>query len=143
MISSSHPNSLSSAVGHRRFNQALPKFYKELARTLGGPVQGFITSPWFRFLDLALPLLVAHATEVVAVHVPGDYLTNAHAARRTFLGTLARDHVIRIVAGLPVSVTGRRCVWMVIFKSAEHARRRWRGGCEPLADFFYDDGMDK
>jgi hypothetical protein len=130
--------------GARTHMNALhPKFYQELTHTLGGKVQGFVTSPWFRFLDLAVPLLVAHATEVIAVHVPGDYLTNAHAARRAYLRGLAATHVMRVVAGLPVSVTGRRCVWLVIFKSVGTAHRRWRGGEEPLAGFFYDLDSEK
>jgi site-specific DNA-cytosine methylase/transposase InsO family protein len=93
-----------------------PAFYRGLAQK-HGRVDAFVFSPWFSFLDMAVPLAVLHAARVVCVHVPGHYITSPHPARLAWLRELQLRRRLRIVAGLPRGPTGRRCLWLCIFAS--------------------------
>ena len=83
----------------------------------GNPPDAIVTSPWFRLLDLALPLAVLYATKVAALHVPGHYITDAHPARVRYLHTLHRQGRLAIIVALPRKHMGRRCLWIVVFAS--------------------------
>ena len=80
--------------------------------------QVLVSSPPFELLDLAVPLLVAAAGVVACVHVPGHWLTNARVPRQHWLQELARQGRMHVVFGLPRGPAGRRCAWVLIFRSA-------------------------
>ena len=80
--------------------------------------QVLVSSPPFELLDLAVPLLVAAAGVVACVHVPGHWLTNARVPRQRWLQELARQGRMHVVFGLPRGPAGRRCAWVLIFRSA-------------------------
>ena len=80
------------------------------------PIQAVVMSPFFTVLDLALPLAVHFAEQVVCCHVPGHYVTNAPAGRLHWLRHLQSQDRLMIIVGLPRGPTGRRCMWLIIFK---------------------------
>jgi hypothetical protein len=104
-----------SYPAHTHHDALQPAFYQSLHRR-GVVPDAIIMSPWFRVLDIALPLAVLYATRVVAAHVPGHYLTNAHPARLAFLKRLQRHGRLAILTGLPRGATGRKCIWLIIFR---------------------------
>ena len=76
-----------------------------------------VMSPFFTVLDLALPLAVQHAQRVVCCHVPGHYVTNAPRARMDWLTQLQAEERLMLIVGLPRGPTGRRCMWLIIFRT--------------------------
>ena len=90
-----------------------PRTYEEL-RT-DQPLHTVVMSPFFAVLDLALPLAVLYAEQLVCCHVPGHYLTNAPPARLSWLIQLQDAGRLMLVMGLPRGPTGRRCMWLIIF----------------------------
>ena len=103
-----------------------PASYKQL-RSLYGRRTAFVTSPWFRMLDIVLPLTVLASPQVACMHVPGHYLTDAHPARLQYLRSLLQQGRLVTVMGLPRSVMGRRCLWLLIFASALVRQRLMKG----------------
>ena len=94
-----------------------PETYWNIRQKHG--MDAVVTSPYFSVLDLALPLAVKFATMVVCCHVPGHYLTDAPVARMRWLQSLQCEDRLYFIMGLPRGPMGRRCVWLVIFKSKE------------------------
>jgi hypothetical protein len=64
-----------------------------------GPVDATVTSPWFAMLDLALPLAVPTASEMVCSRVPGHYVTDATAPRRAWLAALKDQGRLHLIWG--------------------------------------------
>jgi hypothetical protein len=86
-------------------------------RSRPGGLQVIISSPDFRFVDLAIPLAV-HAVGLVACfHVPGDYLSNAHPARMLYFLKLRTQNRLHVIQNLPKGPTGRSNMWVVIFQA--------------------------
>jgi len=92
-----------------------PVTYRKVEHVHGRP-DAIVCSPWFRVLDLALPLAVMFAGLVACVHVPGHYVTNAHPARLAWLRRLRDAGRLALLLGLPRGATGQRCLWLVVFK---------------------------
>jgi hypothetical protein len=76
-----------------------------------------VMSPFFTVLDVALPLAVRVARRVVCCHVPGHYVTNAPRARMDWLSKLQAEERLVLIVGLPRGPTGRRCMWLIIFRT--------------------------
>jgi hypothetical protein len=89
-------------------------------------IDAVVMSPFFTVLDLALPLAVHFAEQVVCCHVPGHYVTNAPTARMTWLKQLQAEGRLMLIVGLPRGPTGRRCMWLIIFKNKQHRDRMTR-----------------
>ena len=102
-----------------------PALYHHVRRAYGR-IDAAVFSPWFAYLDLAVPLAVAFAAYVVCVHVPGGYLTDARPARQAWLRQLQRAGRLHIITGLPAGPMGRRCVWLCIFADSAVAARMMR-----------------
>ena len=100
---------------HTHLDALQPSFYHSLHQR-GIVPDAIVMSPWFRVLDIALPLALLYATRVVAAHVPGHYLTNAHPARLAFLKRLQKHGRLAVLTGLPRGATGRKCIWLVVFR---------------------------
>ena len=103
--------------GHEaeRHEDALqPGFYRRVQDVWS--YDAIVASPWFAMLDLALPLAVSFAP-VVAFHVPGHYVTDAHDVRRGYLQSLAKAGRLALIMGLPRGRMGKRCMWVVVFAS--------------------------
>ena len=96
-------------------NALQPSTYAALQE--GQQLDAVVMSPFFTVLDLALPLAVHHAEQVVCCHVPGHYVTNAPRARMDWLGQLQAEERLMLIVGLPRGPTGRRCMWLIIFKT--------------------------
>jgi hypothetical protein len=94
-----------------------PAFYQAL-HARGIVPDAIVMSPWFRVLDIALPLAVLYATRVVAAHVPGHYLTNAHPARLAYLKRLQQQGRLAVLTGLPRGATGLKCIWLLVFRDS-------------------------
>jgi hypothetical protein len=102
-----------------------PETYSRIARQ-HGPISAIVTSCWFALLDLALPLAVHAASDIVCAHVPGHYLTNGPEARFSWLSQLRHQGRLHLILGLPRGLMGRRCLWLVVFKDAATRRRLLR-----------------
>ena len=103
------------SVGAEHCGNALdPSFYCRL-RNEREQIEVIVTSPWFRMLDLAIPIMLRFVKVALFVHVPGHYLHNMPEGRRLWF----QKHARRILAiqGLPRGPMGRRCTWLCIFKS--------------------------
>lgn len=110
MVYTNDLNPLHPAMSHMDALQ--PSFYRSHA------VASYVSSPYFAVLDLALPLMVLHATHVVCVHVPGHYVSDASPARLAFLNRLASEHRLYYALGLERGPLGRRCLWIIVLADA-------------------------
>jgi hypothetical protein len=109
-------NDLDPSQGATYHMDALqPSFYMQWQQT--GGIDAIVTSPWFSFLDVAVPLAVHFVRHVACIHVPGHYLTDAHTARRVYLQKLHLDGRLAVIMGLEPGPLGRRCIWLLIFKT--------------------------
>jgi transposase InsO family protein len=106
---------------HYHLDALQPSTYHKVTHVHGRP-DAIVCSPWFRVLDLALPLAVMFAGSVACVHVPGHYVTNAHPARLAWLCRLRDAGRLVLLLGLPRGATGRRCIWVVVFKDSSTRR---------------------
>jgi hypothetical protein len=93
-----------------------PKVYRKY------PVQVIVTSPWFAVLDFAVALSVLHAP-VVAIHMPGHWMTSATVPRQQFLRGLQAEGRLHVVMGLPRSPMGHRCMWLLVFANQQLKER--------------------
>ncbi|KAK3235002.1 hypothetical protein CYMTET_54770 [Cymbomonas tetramitiformis] len=83
-----------------------------------------VTSPSFRVLDIALPLLTAER-ELTCAHVPLQYVFDAHPARRSWLWRLAAAKRMSIlVLCKQKGPLGRRNVWLIIADTANTLQGR-------------------
>ncbi|KAK3279661.1 hypothetical protein CYMTET_12460 [Cymbomonas tetramitiformis] len=82
-----------------------------------------VTSPAFRVLDIALPLLTV-GRELTCAHVPLHYVFDAHAARRSWLWELAAARRMSILLCKQKGPLGRRNVWLIIADTATTLQRR-------------------
>ena len=105
-----------------------PQFYRRVRKEFS--FECIVTSPVVALLDVALPLAVLFAP-VVAVHVPGGYVTSAHPARLAYLKGLAQQGRLALLLGLPQGPLGRRYVWIVVFATEALRRRRLRSCLGP------------
>ncbi len=92
-----------------------PGFYQRLLKA--SPVDVIVLSPWFAYLDIALPSALMTAKLAVCAHVPGHYFTNGVMARFNFLKPYFQSNRVHFVWGLPRGPMGMRCAWLVIFAS--------------------------
>lgn len=81
------------------------------------PIDVVVMSPIFAVLDLALPLADNYARMAVCCHVPGHYLTCAPEPRMAWFRELQRQRRVAMVMGLPRGPMGRRCMWLILFKT--------------------------
>ena len=112
-----------------------PSTYIKIKREYG--LDAVIISPTFAFLDLALPLAVLHAEQLVCCHVPGHYFTCAPSARFEWMRQLQEQKRLHVLAGLPIGPSHRRCLWLLIFKSEAIKRVLLRPGCEQYIGFSF------
>ena len=82
-----------------------------------------ISSPDFRLVDIAVALAVQAVELFACIHVPGDYLSNAHPARLQFFMHLRAKKRIILIQNLPKGPIGRSCQWIVIFQKMIDPRR--------------------
>eukprot|EP00854_Cymbomonas_tetramitiformis_P034505 gene34505-biopygen32185 len=82
-----------------------------------------VTSPSFRVLDIALPLLTVER-ELTCAHVPLHYVFDAHPARRSWLWRLATAQRMSILLCKQKGPLGRRNVWLIIADTATTLQRR-------------------
>ena len=111
------------SVGAHHHGNALDPLYLQRLRSEYGGVDVIITSPWFTMLDLALPVMVDAADIAVFCHCPGHYLTSMPEGRRSWFRRNA-DRLV-VLSQLPVGPTGRRCLWICVFRTPA-LLRRWR-----------------
>ena len=104
-------------------NALEPAFLSRLREEYGS-IDIIITSPWFRLLDLAIPILFRYARQGIFIHVPGHYLSNMPTARRNWFRSMAPR--LRIISDMPVGLIGRRCAWLCIFKTEAILTRMFR-----------------
>jgi hypothetical protein len=90
-----------------------PAFYEQRA------AEAIVTSPPFDQADLVVPLLAEMAAKVACVQVLGSWVSSPTAARRQWLQSLAAQGRVHILMGLPRGPTGRRCAWILLFKSSQ------------------------
>jgi hypothetical protein len=71
----------------------------------------FVTSPWYKFNDLALPLMMACKPAAVFAHVSPWYVTDAHERRRLWL----QGYEVHLLCNAKAGELGRRCTWLCVF----------------------------
>jgi hypothetical protein len=81
-----------------------------------------ITSPFFAVLDVVLPMMAETVRKVACVHVPGHYLTDPSPPRQAWLKRMCASERIQVISNLPNGPLGRRCVWLLLFRTAAQAR---------------------
>ena len=81
-----------------------------------GGLQVLVSSPDFKFLDIAVALAVQSVQLFACIHVPGDYLSNAHPARNQYFMALRTQRRLRIITNLPKGPVGRSNQWLIIFQ---------------------------
>ena len=90
--------------------------YQRLRERPGG-LQAIVSSPDFSVIDIAVAFAVAAVEVVACLHVPGDYMSNAHSARIDFLMDLRAQGRLMLIQCLPKGPTGRSNMWLVVFKN--------------------------
>lgn len=100
-----------------------PKTFAIAAATMGTKF-AIVTSPWYTFLDAFLPLAIASVAEFVCVQVPDTYMTQGPRARLRFLRRLGKTGRLFLLysRGKRNTSTGKRAVWMVVFKTTDVAK---------------------
>lgn len=98
-------------------NALQPASYRALRASVG--LQAVVMRPFYPVLDLALPLAVHFADQMVCCRVPRHYLSHAPPARMTWLRQLQQAHRLFVLNGLPIGPMGRRCMWLVIFATPQ------------------------
>jgi hypothetical protein len=116
------------SIWHRDALQ--PSFYSDLSAHLGG-LDVIVMSPPSRSLDLALPLAVRHARDVVCCLVPTHYLADAPPGRSSFLSWLRQQGRISVLVNLPRGNQSQRSVWLCIFGSS-YSRDHFRASTQWL-----------
>ena len=124
-----------SMEAHYHLDGLQPSTYKKIKKEYG--LDAVVISPTFTFLDLALPLAVLHAEQIVCCHVPGHYLTCAPLARFEWMRHLQNQNRMHILAGLPIGPSHRRCLWLIIFRSEAVKRLLLRPGSEQYIGFTF------
>ena len=104
-----------------------PAFYEQQA------AEAIITSPPFDQADLVVPLLAEMAAMVAVVHVSGSWISSPTAARQRWLQSLAARGRVQVLLGLPRGPAGRRCAWVLIFKSSQ-LRAQMLSRCQSSED---------
>ena len=107
-----------------------PAFYRQ-ARARG-QASAIVCSPWFKVLDLAAALSVKYATQVVCLHAPGHFVTDAPPPRRLWLRNLQEQGRLVFITGLPNASMGWKCIWVLVFASREVKERMMRPGRRAL-----------
>ena len=74
-----------------------------------------VTSPWFRVLDLASSLSVHFAEQVICLHAPGHFISDAPPPRRAWIASLREQGRLVVVTGLPNAAMGWKCIWFIVF----------------------------
>jgi hypothetical protein len=82
------------------------------------PQQVIVCSPPFDVLDIAVPLAAMYAGVAACIHVPGHWVTNPRVPRQLWLQHLYEQGRVHTIMGLPRGPMHKRCVWLVIFRSA-------------------------
>ena len=82
-----------------------------------GPFSGIVASPWFALLDLAVCAALTQPVDFVAFHVPCHYIASATPPRAEFFQRMSEEGRLLLIMNLPRSSYGRRCAWMVVFKT--------------------------
>ena len=87
-------------------------------------------------------MLAIEAVELVACfHVPGDYLSNAHAARLQYFLELRAQKRVRLIQNFPKGPVGRSNMWVIIFQAGVDKKPLTAGGTAHLyADHTEADG---
>ena len=81
-----------------------------------------VTSPYFAFLDVMVPLMILFVP-VVIVHVPSSWLFSATPQRRLWLQEQYSSGRIHIITNLPRGAPGPwRCCWVVFAQTNELLR---------------------
>ena len=107
-----------------------PAFYEQQA------AEAIITSPPFDQADLVVPLLAEMAAMVAVVHVSGSWISSPTAARQRWLQSLAAQGRVQVLLGLPRGPAGRRCAWVLIFKSSQ-LRAQMLSSCQSSLPISY------
>jgi hypothetical protein len=110
--------------GHEDATQ--PALYQRLAAQ--GQLDGVITAPPLRLLDLAVPLACRYMRSMGCFYVPGGFVTDAPEPRQQWLQQLQAEGRLCVVCGLPKGSAGQRGVWMCVFASRLVRSRMVRGG---------------
>jgi hypothetical protein len=99
---------------------------------LPSAVDVFVTSPPFEIIDCILPPLLERARVLVALHVPGDYISNGPAYRRSWWSKLQKQQRAVEVRGLPRAKgrPTRRCSWLLIFSTPALRHLLWQGAAD-------------
>lgn len=112
-----------------------PSSYRQI-RSLYG-LDAVATSPPFALLDLVLPLAVHFAGQLVCCHVPSRYVSGAPPARASWLEQLREDGRLLLTAGPPRGPAGRRCTWLIIFRSRALRSALLHPGWEHTLGFYF------
>lgn len=98
-------------------HNALSPAFQEAAQALV-PVEAIVSAPWPPLLDMALPVMVAHASRVVCCLMPLSFICEAPPPRRSWLLALKRD-VRMLFVHPPATAAGPApAVWLLVFASA-------------------------
>jgi len=96
---------------------------------------GVVTVPPVRVCDLFVMLSCKFCPGVVAVYVPGSFVTDAPEPRQKWLQGLQREGRMCLVMGLPKGSGGQKGIWLLVFADAALRSVMVRGGWYPDAVF--------
>lgn len=83
-----------------------------------GPVDVYVSAPWSLWLDIALPLAVAHARMLACVLVPREYTRTACLPRRQYLDGLQEEGRLVVMPGLGWGSGPGRSWWLLVFATS-------------------------
>ena len=107
--------------------------YQHLKGCPGG-LQAIVSSPDFSVIDIAVRALAVAAVDVAAcLHVPGDYMSNAHTARICYLVDLRAQGRLMLIQCLPKGPTGRSNMWLVVSRMASTSPNTFATGLTDLS----------
>ena len=109
-----------------------PETYRWFEKKIG--LHAIILAPVFTIIDIMFPMCVLFAQQMVACLVPWNYISEAHAARMSWLIELQEQGRLHIVVGDARShVAKRRAMWIIVFASPVMKTRLLLTGPEGLS----------
>ena len=110
-----------------------PSTYRAISKAVPGSLSLIVTSPWYSFNDLAVPLAAHYAEALACVHVSSNYLASPTSARAAWVHQLAGEGRLHIIKGTETNRRiNRKCAWLVIATNRELLQRVIRPEADPV-----------
>jgi hypothetical protein len=100
------------------YNALEARDMRQLTAGLSPGTWAFVTSPWFKFNDLALPVMMEAGPAAVFAHVSHHYVFDSHERRKKWM----EQYDVHVILIEMRGNVGRHCVWLCLFPKGTKQR---------------------